>query len=342
MDDPQVRRPDITRARQILGWEPEIDLEEGLRRWLQALGRGAGRGLDVRRARGPRRGRRRLAALAATAPPAHASRVHARRDLRRGADALRADPTTTFAHVRRSCTCRRSALNLYWGGTVRRREARGPAHPTDPDDPAYDWSLYDRAVDYAAQDGVQVLFSIYGTPSWANGGKAPNVAPTHGDRPAELRVRRGAALQRHLHRRRTASRSRPVRDWLAWNEPNNPVFLTPQYKRVGGTWVIAERGRLREDLQRGLRRRPRDARRAASASPAAAPAPRGNNDPSSSRPSVSPLAFLRAVEEGRAEDVRRLGAPPVLRDADRHADLDAGRTEGQRRRLPSRSGTSAR
>jgi len=38
-DDPQVRRPDITRARQVLGWSPEIDLEEGLRRWLKALGR---------------------------------------------------------------------------------------------------------------------------------------------------------------------------------------------------------------------------------------------------------------------------------------------------------------
>jgi len=39
MDDPQVRRPDITRAREVLGWEPEIDLEEGLRRWVAALGR---------------------------------------------------------------------------------------------------------------------------------------------------------------------------------------------------------------------------------------------------------------------------------------------------------------
>src|SRR3954463_138082 len=38
-DDPQVRRPDITRARQILGWSPEIDLEEGLGRWLKTLGR---------------------------------------------------------------------------------------------------------------------------------------------------------------------------------------------------------------------------------------------------------------------------------------------------------------
>jgi dTDP-glucose 4,6-dehydratase len=32
VDDPQVRQPDITRARELLGWEPEISLEEGLRR----------------------------------------------------------------------------------------------------------------------------------------------------------------------------------------------------------------------------------------------------------------------------------------------------------------------
>jgi dTDP-glucose 4,6-dehydratase len=39
VDDPQVRQPDITRARQLLGWEPEIDLDEGLRRTLRSLGR---------------------------------------------------------------------------------------------------------------------------------------------------------------------------------------------------------------------------------------------------------------------------------------------------------------
>ena len=39
IDDPKIRRPDITRARQVLGWEPEVDLEEGLKRWLRALGR---------------------------------------------------------------------------------------------------------------------------------------------------------------------------------------------------------------------------------------------------------------------------------------------------------------
>jgi dTDP-glucose 4,6-dehydratase len=34
-DDPQVRRPDITLARDLLGWEPEVDLEEGLGRTIE-------------------------------------------------------------------------------------------------------------------------------------------------------------------------------------------------------------------------------------------------------------------------------------------------------------------
>jgi dTDP-glucose 4,6-dehydratase len=39
VDDPQQRQPDITRAQQILGWEPEVPLDEGLRRMMAALGR---------------------------------------------------------------------------------------------------------------------------------------------------------------------------------------------------------------------------------------------------------------------------------------------------------------
>jgi len=38
VDDPQVRQPDITRAKQILGWAPEIALEDGLRETIAALG----------------------------------------------------------------------------------------------------------------------------------------------------------------------------------------------------------------------------------------------------------------------------------------------------------------
>ena len=35
VDDPQVRQPDITRARDLLGWEPEIDVRQGLRRTIE-------------------------------------------------------------------------------------------------------------------------------------------------------------------------------------------------------------------------------------------------------------------------------------------------------------------
>jgi UDP-glucuronate decarboxylase len=38
VDDPQVRQPDITRARELLGWEPKVGLHEGLRKTIEAAG----------------------------------------------------------------------------------------------------------------------------------------------------------------------------------------------------------------------------------------------------------------------------------------------------------------
>ncbi len=47
VDDPQVRQPDITLAKEILGWEPEVSLREGLERTIEQAGAealiGAGR-----------------------------------------------------------------------------------------------------------------------------------------------------------------------------------------------------------------------------------------------------------------------------------------------------------
>ena len=34
-DDPKVRQPDITRAREILGWEPKVRRRDGLRKTLE-------------------------------------------------------------------------------------------------------------------------------------------------------------------------------------------------------------------------------------------------------------------------------------------------------------------
>jgi nucleoside-diphosphate-sugar epimerase len=38
VDDPRVRRPDISRARDLLGWQPEVALKDGLRRTIEEAG----------------------------------------------------------------------------------------------------------------------------------------------------------------------------------------------------------------------------------------------------------------------------------------------------------------
>jgi dTDP-glucose 4,6-dehydratase len=38
-DDPKQRQPDITRAKELLGWEPEVSLREGLQRTIEGSGR---------------------------------------------------------------------------------------------------------------------------------------------------------------------------------------------------------------------------------------------------------------------------------------------------------------
>jgi dTDP-glucose 4,6-dehydratase len=37
-DDPQVRQPDITRARDLLDWDPEVGLRDGLRMTIEQTG----------------------------------------------------------------------------------------------------------------------------------------------------------------------------------------------------------------------------------------------------------------------------------------------------------------
>ena len=43
VDDPKVRQPDIGRARSILGWEPKVDFEEGIRHTIEYFSSRVGR-----------------------------------------------------------------------------------------------------------------------------------------------------------------------------------------------------------------------------------------------------------------------------------------------------------
>ena len=58
-------------------------------------------------------------------------------------------------------------VNLNWNEVATKR----PLKPTDPADPAYDWSRYDQLMLNAKKYKIQVLFTIFGTPRWANGTK---------------------------------------------------------------------------------------------------------------------------------------------------------------------------
>jgi hypothetical protein len=189
-------------------------------------------------------------------------------------------------------------LNLYWGGRFGVARSR-PAAATNPADPAYDWSLYDRTVNDAQQYGIKVLFSIYGTPGWANGGKGANVAPKSG---VDLRNFAYAAARRYSGTYEgDDGRVLPsVRMWLAWNEPNNPIFLSPQYKRVAGRWTIqsaVDYAKICSAVYDGVHKTLLSSERVA----CGATGPRGNNQPGSARPSVAPVAFLRALKKAGAK-----------------------------------------
>jgi hypothetical protein len=233
-----------------------------------------------------------LAFLAATAQPAGASR-YMRIGIYDEAQTLYGPVDTTFS-LFKQLHVQEVRLNLYWGGRYGVAKTR-PAAATNPNDPAYDWTLYDRTVFLAAQTRVHVLFSVYGTPTWANGGKGPNVAPT---RATDLRNFAYAAARRYSGVfRGTDGRTIPaVKEWLAWNEPNNPVFLVPQYKRTANGWTIqsaVDYAKICSAVYNGVHATLASAERVG----CGGTAPRGNNNPSTARASVSPLAFLRAVKK---------------------------------------------
>ena len=122
--------------------------------------------------------------------------------------------------------------NLWWFGPGLSVAKKRPKRPADPADPAYNWETYDRTVRFAALNGQQVLFSIIGTPPWANAARGWNAAPTNA---SDLRSFATAAATRYSGRYvgpdgKVLPR---VSSWVAWNEPNNPVFMRPQYVRSG-------------------------------------------------------------------------------------------------------------
>jgi hypothetical protein len=184
-------------------------------------------------------------------------------------------------------------VTLWWGGPIGVAKKK-PKKATDPADPAYNWFIYDRAVQFAKKNNIRVLFSIVGTPSWATSGRATKYAPT---RPKDLQNFAAAAAKRYSGTFEDADGKvlPAVRLWLAWNEPNNPVFLYPQYRKVHGRWLgqsAYSYVRICNAIYNGVHSVQHGLARVA----CGATDPFGNNAPKSRRASISPLAFLRLVK----------------------------------------------
>jgi hypothetical protein len=185
-------------------------------------------------------------------------------------------------------------VNLYWGGPLGVAKHR-PFQSSDPRDAAYDWSIYDRTAFYAAASGIKLLFSITGTPRWANGGQSSNSPPRNY---AFLRGFAYAAAARYSGTYvGNDGRVLPaVRLWAAWNEPNNPNFLRPQFVKEKGKWVIQsarDYAKICNAVYAGVHSTLYKGEQVA----CGVTAPRGNNNPASARPSVSPVAFLTAAKK---------------------------------------------
>jgi Glycosyl hydrolase catalytic core len=188
-------------------------------------------------------------------------------------------------------------VHLNWGGRLgvaRRRPVEG----TDPDDKAYDWRMYDRIVLQAERYGVEVLFTVFGTPPWANGGAPPTRAPRNADRLREFSY---AAASRYSGTfvRGDGTVLPRVRYWTAWNEPNLQIGLVPQWRRSGRGWAIqsaVDYAGICNAVVEGVRTTMLRGSKIACGVTAA----RGNNNPNGSKPSVSPLAFLRAMKKAGA------------------------------------------
>jgi Glycosyl hydrolase catalytic core len=179
-------------------------------------------------------------------------------------------------------------ITLDWSNVARRR----PLAPADPTDPAYHWEAVDQVVKAASKNRVRVLLAIFGTPRWA--GVAKNRLPR---KVTDLRLFSFAAAKRYsgtfdIGEGDTLETLPAVRYWLAWNEPNNPVFLRPQWKKVGGKWrpqSAFDYAKICSAIYAGVHSTGLPGQKVG----CGATGPRGNDAPASSRASTSPLVFMQ-------------------------------------------------
>lgn len=106
-------------------------------------------------------------------------------------------------------------INVRWDEVAPRK----PRKQTNHLDPAYRWDAPDALLLGLRRWKITPVVTLVGTPRWANGGRAPNFAPTNRNPYANFAIA-------------VAKRYPWVRRWLIWNEPNKYWQLRPPSARV--------------------------------------------------------------------------------------------------------------
>jgi hypothetical protein len=123
-----------------------------------------------------------------------------------------------------------------------------PGQPADPADPEYRFDALDAEIRSAARQGLSIMLTSHGAPSWAEGPGRPAGAPFGSWMPNAAEY---GAFGQALARRYSGSFPGPdglgplpaVGHFQAWNEPNIATYITPQW--TGGSLSAV-------DIYRGL------------------------------------------------------------------------------------------
>ncbi len=206
--------------------------------------------------------------------------------------------------------------DLSWARTAPRKPAVG----TDPNDPAYDWTMPDQVVLRAAALNIPVLLTIEVTPRWAGGG-------TGNKPPVNMRTLQDfayAAATRYSGQHIVPATGQvlpAVTRWEAWNEPNTTSHLKPQYScRCSAAKPVAQiaYARILTAIYKGVHAA--GARVGLSETVAGGATKPNYSGPKTYEPAIAPLRFLRELAKRR---------PPLDVYSHHPYRTDAGKKKGQ-------------
>jgi hypothetical protein len=154
-----------------------------------------------------------IVALALAVVAAHASTASAAHNVQFGIqdDAWLVDGPGTFQHrldILQSLGVTLARYTIHWDQVAATRPARALAS----NDPAYNWAASDEVLKGLHARGISPLVTLYGSPTWANGGRKANAPPKDWRTFADFAY---AAARRYPF----------VRKWTIWNEPNQNLYL---------------------------------------------------------------------------------------------------------------------